>query len=160
MTSLLNDEKCVKMLAVYARFCTQAYMGIYLVVWYLYRKRIKSSFLQRTNQRLLITTPKHCDVKAQLKSALSGPTVYMFKGVRVCGNTMHSMHHAHMHYPEDDNYKLIKMSNISGPFSGPPLLSQERIHVVNANLHSHLDLYVHPYPDNSPGGQFPTRFWS
>ena len=35
MTSLLNDEKCVKMLAVYARFCTQAYMGIYLVVWYL-----------------------------------------------------------------------------------------------------------------------------
>ena len=30
----MNDEKCVKILAVYARFFTQAYMEIYLVVWY------------------------------------------------------------------------------------------------------------------------------
>ena len=29
MTSLLNDEKCVKMLAVYARFCTQAYGDLF-----------------------------------------------------------------------------------------------------------------------------------
>ena len=29
MTSLLNDEECVKMLAVYARFCTQAYGDLF-----------------------------------------------------------------------------------------------------------------------------------
>ena len=29
MTSLLNDEKCVKMLAVYVRFCTQAYGDLF-----------------------------------------------------------------------------------------------------------------------------------
>ena len=35
---------------------------------------------------------------------------------------------------EDDKYKLIETSSMSGPFSGPPSLSQERIHVVPANL--------------------------
>ena len=29
MTSLLNDEKCVKILALYARFCTQAYGDLF-----------------------------------------------------------------------------------------------------------------------------------
>ena len=28
-TSLLNDGKCVKILAVYARFCTQAYGDLF-----------------------------------------------------------------------------------------------------------------------------------
>ena len=35
---------------------------------------------------------------------------------------------------EDDKYKLIETSSMSGPFSGPPSLSQERIHGVTANL--------------------------
>ena len=33
-----------------------------------------------------------------------------------------------------DKYKLIETSSMSGPFSGPPSLFQERIHGVTANL--------------------------
>ena len=33
-------------------------------------------------------------------------------------------------HPEDDTYKLIETSSMSGPFLGPPSLSQERIHGV------------------------------
>ena len=29
LTSLLNDEKCAKVLAVHARFCTQAYGDLF-----------------------------------------------------------------------------------------------------------------------------------
>ena len=37
-------------------------------------------------------------------------------------------------HPEDDKYKLIETSSMSGPFSGPPSFSQERIPGVTANL--------------------------
>ena len=38
----------------------------------------------------------------------------------------------HLFHPEDDKYKLIETSSMSGRFSGPPSLSQERIHGVTA----------------------------
>ena len=56
-------------------------------------------------------------------------------------------------HPEDDKYKLVETSSMSGPFSGPPSLSQERIHGVTANLSHKIDLISfvgHPaYQDES-----------
>ena len=39
-----------------------------------------------------------------------------------------------LYLSEDDKYKLIETWSMSGTFSGPPSLSQERIHGVTANL--------------------------
>ena len=41
-------------------------------------------------------------------------------------------------YSEDDKYKLIETLSMSGPFSGPPSLSQERIHGVTPNPLLHI----------------------
>ena len=57
-----------------------------------------------------------------------------------------------------DKYKLIEMSSTSGPFSGPPSLSQERIHDVTANPLSHVSS---PWkPSKTTTSPLPTFFFS
>ena len=61
--------------------------------------------------------------------------VFFLERVMVPLKRAHSCSTSH---PEDDKYKLIETSSMSGPFSGPPSLSQKRIHGVTANPLSHV----------------------